>query len=211
MGRLLKRLEEEAPSKGTGKGSKSPRYRIHLSDRSGPYGQPKGRGQSRSPRNGGRSSGGSRQRQLPQHQQRQQQEPALWMAARTGDTEKCQQLLAVRAEVDVRSKRWTPLMGAAELGHAGVVSLLLENKANVNAANKKGRSALSFAASPSDDGATRRESQILVMDLTTNKSASCSSLLIVLTAILMISYAIIPVIALSSHNVARNYVSVGKS
>ena len=102
-------------------------------------------------------------------------------------------------------------MGAAELGHAGVVSLLLENKANVNAANKKGRSALSFAASPSDDGATRRESQILVMDLTTNKSASCSSLLIVLTAILMISYAIIPVIALSSHNVAGNYFSVGKS
>ena len=88
---------------------------------------------------------------------------------------------------------------------------LLENKTNVNAANKKGRSALSFAASPSDDGATRRESQILVMDLTTNKSASCFSLLIVLTAILMISYAIIPVISLSSHNVARNYVSVGKS
>ena len=135
----------------------------------------------------------------------------VWMAARAGDTEKCQQLLAARAEVDVRLKSWTPLMGAAELGHAGVVSLLLENKANVNAANKKGRSALSFAASPSDDGATRRESQILVMDLTTNKSASCSSLLIVLTAILMISYAIIPVIALSSHNVAGNYFSVGKS
>ena len=164
LGRLLKQLEQEAPSKGTGKGRKSPRYRIHLSDRSGPYGQPKGRGRSRSPRNGGRSSGGSRQRQLPQHQQRQQQEPALWMAARTGDTEKCQQLLAVRAEVDVRSKRWTPLMGAAELGHAGVVSLLLENKANVNAANKKGRSALSFAVCPSNDGGTRRESQIPVME-----------------------------------------------
>ena len=80
------------------------------------------------------------------------------------DTEKCQQMLAARAEVDVRSKKWTPLMGAAELGHAGVVSLLLENKANVNAANKKGCSALSFAASPSDDGATRRESQIPVVD-----------------------------------------------
>ena len=52
------------------------------------------------------------------------------MAARAGDTEKCQQLLAARAEVDVRLKSWTPLMGAAELGHAGVVSLLLENKAN---------------------------------------------------------------------------------
>ena len=105
LGRLLKRLEEEAPSKGTGKGSKS-RYRIHLSNRSGPYGQPKGRGQSRSPRNGGRSSAGSRQRQLPQDQQRQQQEPALWMAARAGDTDKCQQLLAARAEVDVRLKSW---------------------------------------------------------------------------------------------------------
>ena len=105
LGRLLKRLEEEAPSKGTGKGSKS-RYRTHLSNRSGPCGRPKGRGQSRSPRNGGRSWAGSRQRQLPQDQQRQQQEPALWMAARAGDTEKCQQLLAARAEVDVRLKSW---------------------------------------------------------------------------------------------------------
>ncbi len=101
LGRLLKRLEEEAPSKGTGKGSKS-RYRIHLSNRSGPCGRPKGRGQSRSPRNGGRSWAGSRQRQLPQDQQRQQQEPALWMAARAGDTEKCQQLLAAGAEVHRR-------------------------------------------------------------------------------------------------------------
>ena len=56
-------------------------------------------------------------------------------------------------------------MGAAELGHGRVVSLLLKHKANVNAANKKGRSALSFAAPPSTDGATRRESQILVMDI----------------------------------------------
>ena len=55
-------------------------------------------------------------------------------------------------------------MGAAELGHAGVVSLLLENKADVNAANKKGRTALSFAVCPSNDGGTRRESQIPVME-----------------------------------------------
>ena len=105
LGRLLKRLEEEAPSKGAGKGNKS-RYRTHLSNRSGPCGRPKGRGQSRSPRNGGRSWAGSRQRRPPRDQQRQQQEPALWMAARAGDTEQCQQLLAARAEVDVRLKSW---------------------------------------------------------------------------------------------------------
>ena len=89
------------------------------SNRSGPHGRPKGRGRSRNPRNGGRSSAGSRgrgrsrsprnggassagsrQRHLPQDQQQQQQkEPALWMAARAGDTEKCEQLLAAGAEV----------------------------------------------------------------------------------------------------------------
>ena len=57
LGRLLKRLEEEAPSKGTSKGNKS-RYRTHLSNRSGPC----GRGQSRSSRNGRRSWAGSQHR-----------------------------------------------------------------------------------------------------------------------------------------------------
>ncbi len=46
------------------------------------------------------SSAGSRQRHLPQDQhQQQQKEPALWVAARAGDTEKCEQLLAAGAEV----------------------------------------------------------------------------------------------------------------
>ena len=55
-------------------------------------------------------------------------------------------------------------MGAAERGHGGVVSLLLENMANVNAVNKKRRSALSFAVAPSHQGAKRRGSPNIVID-----------------------------------------------
>ena len=163
LGCLLKRLEEEVPSLGIGKGKKS-RYRAHRSNLSGLHGWSQGRGRSRSPKNSGRSSAGSSQRQLSQDHWRQHEEPALWMAARAGDTEKCQQLLAARAEVNVGWKSWTPLMGAAERGHGGVVSLLLKNMANVNAVNKKGRSALSFAAAPSVQGAKGRGSPNIVID-----------------------------------------------
>ena len=55
-------------------------------------------------------------------------------------------------------------MGAAELGHEGVVSLLLQNQADVNAVNKNGRSAPSFAAAPSVHGANGRKSPNIVID-----------------------------------------------
>ena len=46
------------------------------------------------------------------------------------------------------------MMGAAELGHFTVVPFLLDGRADVNARNNKGRSALSFAAAPSKDNKT---------------------------------------------------------
>ena len=163
LGCLLKRLEEEAPSKGIGQGQKT-RYRAHCSNLPGSHGWSQGRGRSRSTKTSGTSSAGSSQRQLPQDHWRLYEEPALWMAAQAGDTKQCQQLLAARAEVNVRWKSWTPLMGAAERGHGGVVSLLLENMANVNAVNKKRRSALSFAVAPSVQGAKGRGSPNIVID-----------------------------------------------
>ena len=53
------------------------------------------------------------------------EEPALWMAAQAGDTKICQQLLAARAEVNVRWKSWTPLMGAgrARAWGSGIASV----------------------------------------------------------------------------------------
>lgn len=51
-------------------------------------------------------------------------------------------------EVDERHMGWTPMMGAAELGHFNVVPLLLDPRADVNARNNKGRSAVSLAAAP---------------------------------------------------------------
>ena len=59
------------------------------------------------------------------------------------------------------------MMGAAEKGFSHVVRLLLTMKADVNAVNGKGRSALSFSAAPSWDGEAdaARESQLGVMDV----------------------------------------------
>ena len=98
LGRLLKRLEEETPSKGIVKGQKT-RYLAHRSNLPGSDGWSQGRHRCRRTKTSGTSSAGSSQRQLPQDHWRQYEEPALWMAAQAGDTKICQQLLAARAEV----------------------------------------------------------------------------------------------------------------
>ena len=95
---------------------KKPRYRAHSSNLSGPHGWPQGRGRSRSLKNSGRSSARSPQRQLPRDHQRQHEELALWMAARAGDTEKCQQLLAARADVNVEVERLDAIDGRSRAG-----------------------------------------------------------------------------------------------
>jgi len=163
LGCLLKRLEVGAPSKGIGTGQKM-RYRRPCRKLPGLHGWPQCRGRSCSKKISGTSSAGSLWRPRLQDHWRPCAEPALRMAALAGDTNQCQQLLAARAEVNVRWKSWTPLMGAAERGHGGVVLLLLEHMANVNAVNKKRRSALSFAVAPSHQGAKRTGSPNIVID-----------------------------------------------
>ena len=65
------------------------------------------------------------------------------------------------------------MMGAAELGHESVVQLLLDAKAKVDAVNRKGRSAVSFAAAPSkDESSQHRASQIGVIQLLTRYNAN---------------------------------------
>lgn len=76
--------------------------------------------------------------------------PDLWDAAERGDASRALQLINQGNDVNESYHGWTPLMKAAEEDHLEVVTILVNNGANVEAANKKGRSALSFAAAPSD-------------------------------------------------------------
>ena len=76
--------------------------------------------------------------------------PALWKAAEEGDVDTVRRLLEDQSlDVDEPHQHWTPLMKSAEEGHAEIVQLLLDRLADVKAANRKGRTALSFAAAPS--------------------------------------------------------------
>ena len=62
------------------------------------------------------------------------------------------------------------MMGAAELGFVEVVRLLIAHKADVNATNHKGRTAMSFAAAPS----AHRRSQLEAMKELINHKADTS-------------------------------------
>ena len=69
---------------------------------------------------------------------------------------------------------WTPLMKAAEEGALECLRLLLDNKANIEAANRKGRTALSFAAAPSmrNDDRTPRPTPIQCLRLLLERGAA---------------------------------------
>ena len=76
--------------------------------------------------------------------------PPLWTAADEGNFDTCLLFLSDQSiNVDLTYKLWTPLMKAAENGDVEMVSLLLCHSADVNAVNRKGRDAFSFAAAPS--------------------------------------------------------------
>ena len=76
--------------------------------------------------------------------------PELWAAV-----EKCDEVLVSalleqpNANIEEKFNGWSPLMKAAEEGHEGILTLLLEKQADINMKNHKGRTALSFAAAPS--------------------------------------------------------------
>ena len=67
-------------------------------------------------------------------------------------------------------------MGAAEEGQLLAVVLLLDKQADVNAVNRKGRSALSFSAAPSldDEADAARVSQLEVMEILVAQRADVS-------------------------------------
>jgi len=97
-------------------------------------------------------SGARRQRSRSRgdaEQRAKQGKPALWAAVERGDETAVRTLLERGRLPEEEYRGWTPLMKAAEEGHVGIMELLLERSVDLEATNKKGRTALSFAAAPS--------------------------------------------------------------
>lgn len=85
--------------------------------------------------------------------------PELWRAAEEGEAARLRDILgrtpaSLPKPVDVKVQGWTPLMKAAENDDLPILHILLGARANVSEANKRGRTALSFAAAPSNGSGT---------------------------------------------------------
>lgn len=78
-----------------------------------------------------------------------QNKPELWAAVEKGDQALVTELLEQGADPEEKHLGWSPLMKAAEEGHIEILQKLLEKDVDLEVVNKKGRSALSFAAAPS--------------------------------------------------------------
>lgn len=89
--------------------------------------------------------------------------PELWAAVEKSDEPTVQELLATGSNPEEKYEGWTPLMKASEEGCVEIMRMLLDKKANIEATNKKGRTALSFAAAPSNDGSTRRDTPVAAL------------------------------------------------
>ena len=75
--------------------------------------------------------------------------PLLWTAVESGDVNSVRAHLFHGLDRNERFKGWTPLVKAAEEGHVDITMALLDIGVNKEAANRNGRTALSFAAAPS--------------------------------------------------------------
>ena len=131
------------------KGSRRPPRRRHRSR------SPVGRGRwSRSPPRG-RGNRGHRDNSRPRRHGRRprnrspQIKPELWQAVENGDEAAVQRLIQEGKDIEEKYDGWSPLMKAAEEGHVPILLQLLQQNADLEVTNCKGRSALSFAAAPS--------------------------------------------------------------
>ena len=99
----------------------------------------------------------------PPHRREEKHKPALWEAVDQSNIPLVQQLLAAGKDPEEKFEGWTPLMKASEEGSVDIVKMFLEKGVDVEASNKKGRTALSFAAAPSNNGSTRRSTPTEVL------------------------------------------------
>ena len=112
-----------------------------------------------SPRNNSRQ-GGRHKHGGPRSRDgnKQQAKPELWHACERKDAEAAEQMLIQGKDIEEKFQGWTPLMKAAEEDAIDCLRVLIDRKANIEASNRNGRTALSFAAAPSannSDGTAR--------------------------------------------------------
>ena len=91
--------------------------------------------------------------------------PDLWAAIELNDDANVQELLASGSDPEEKFEGWTPLMKASEGGGLEIMRMLLEKKVDIEASNRKGRTALSFAACPSHNGNVPRETPVAALRL----------------------------------------------
>lgn len=108
---------------------------------------------SRSRGRGGRNKHG-RHRSRSNRRQRKpsvapQAKPALWAAVEKKDHEAVRRLLLDESGPEETYSGWTPLMKAAEENSVEIMNSLIEASADLEAKNRKQRTALSFASAPS--------------------------------------------------------------
>ena len=95
----------------------------------------------------------------------------LWAAVQQGDETRVNQVITHGCDVNETFQGWTPLMKASEEGHVTIMQVLIDANADIEARNKKGRTALSFAAAPS----MKRPTQEAAMKLLLNSGADANS------------------------------------
>lgn len=100
-------------------------------------------------RHDGQGGRGNSRRGSRQSSPNMSSKPRLWAAVEAGDQPLVRECLQEGVDPDERYLSWTPLMKAAEEDHSGILELLIEKRASLHSKNRKGRSALSFAAAPS--------------------------------------------------------------
>ena len=96
-----------------------------------------------------RSRSRSKQKQKYRDRGSSQEKPFLWSAVEKGDANEVRRLIGAKANVDEKFQCWTPLMKASEENEVQISKCLLSNRADIEATNRKGRTALSFATDPS--------------------------------------------------------------
>ena len=81
----------------------------------------------------------------------------MWAACARNDGAVVQDLLTQGKDPEEKFEGWSPLMKAAEEGALDALRLLLEKKVDIESSNRKGRTALSFAAAPSMNNEDRTD------------------------------------------------------
>ena len=101
--------------------------------------------------------------------------PELWIAVAQGDAAKVRELLAQGKDPKVTFEGWSLLMKASEEGYEDIMRLLLDTgEIDIEAANRKNRTALSFAAAPSNDGSTPRKASVWAIHLLLQNGADAN-------------------------------------